>query len=1151
MIPEGTSVWNSDVYVGKQTGWGESPTYESKSITIKGAGIDKTVITGHDGALKIITEEGKPFRLTGLTFSGPYNYSGGIVSVNGTGKNVRVDHCKFFNVAKGRSLNIVNAYGVIDHCEFIETGAHSNSGFSVNGKYGGDDGSSAWKRLLTLGSEQAVYIEDCYIRFDTAYGNGGGDSYDGARYVFRYNTVINADCGHHGLDSGSRSVFSWEIYENCFTWLGNIQQGVFAMSSRGGTGLMFNNTVLNPQSQGTKKYASTIGLSSYRSKNTMPVRFAICDGSNPVDGNIAIESGTAGGPSSTTNLKCIGKNWASDEWKGYFAWNLSDNNSLALVHGNTKDMITAELFVLKANGLAFNTEASATQMKTTGTNWAPNQWAGYTVINQKDYSRGVITANTADTLTAELSGGTRNYWQKNDIYKIVSFTSENGSDLKWEPGDNFKLANGYPGRDQNGVTTMTLGDAWGPQKVEPIYEWNNTYDGEHRPIIQNNNFAPECYNHIQEGRDYFSNTHRPEYVPYVYPHPLTLSDYPDQQRALELQTTVTASEAQLNWQAVTGAESYRIVRDWNANGAVTVPGTSYTDTMVGDEHIYMVYALDSTGKTLSAEGALAVSGNDTTPPSIPNGLLSTNVKHNSVTLNWWASRDNVGVAGYRVYRDGIEVGTSSSAEYTDTGLSVDTTYSYTVSAYDAKGNIGSQSSPTSVTTFALPDNNAPVISPIGNKAATVGNPLTFTIMATDQDSDLLTYTADGLPAGAAFTASNQTFTWVPTIDQVGSFYITFKVSDGTLSDEETITITVQDEPSPTPTQKPSPTPTKKPSPKPPTSGGSGGSTPDPAKKPTPSITPKPTKAPTQDQKPNGDPASTENLITTDYPEMVRLLELLYEGADIRDNSLNPTYGVMMKREPVITLTAGYQENLRGLAKLTFPDIRGEEWYAQHIPMAVYRKLINGFPDGTFKGGNLISRTEVLTMLARFNNSEEMIKQKAEQDAENWIRLAEQIGNDWYTHYVVAAKDGLVYPDLYTRQTILQPMTRAEVIYALTNSLWKDEIREGGTYYLLAEINETPAFNDTLKTITISNPDAGNDGPKCYLWYKQLMFAVENPENGVPMDFYPSIMCLKDKGILLGNNGDSKWNDPITRAEVLALFERLARVWGEESSSPPD
>jgi hypothetical protein len=354
-------------------------------------------------------------------------------------------------------------------------------------------------------------------------------------------------------------------------------------------------------------------------------------------------------------------------------------------------------------------------------------------------------------------------------------------------------------------------------------------------------------------------------------------------------------------------------------------------------------------------------------------------------------------------------------------------------------------------------------------------------------------------------------------------------------------------PSPTPTKGPSPMPTKRPSPNPSKPDASTGSTPAPVKKTTPSITPEPTSAPSEEQTQNGGHTSTENLITTDYPEMARLLELLYDSANIRYNILNPTYGVMMRREPVISLTAGYQKQLRELAKLTFIDIRGDEWYAHHIPMAVYRKLIKGFPDRTFKGGNLISRAEVLTMLSRFNSSEELIRQNAQQDTESWIRIAEQIGNDWYTHYVVAAKDGLVYPDLYTRESILQPMTRGEVIYALANSLWKEELREGGTYYMLAEINENPAFNDTLKTIHISNPDEGNDGPKCYCWYKQFMYAAENPEMGVPMDFYPSIMCLKDKGILLGNNGESKWYDPITRAEALALFERLARVWGEESN----
>ncbi|NLN65085.1 MAG: hypothetical protein GX144_06725, partial [Clostridiaceae bacterium] len=295
-------------------------------------------------------------------------------------------------------------------------------------------------------------------------------------------------------------------------------------------------------------------------------------------------------------------------------------------------------------------------------------------------------------------------------------------------------------------------------------------------------------------------------------------------------------------------------------------------------------------------------------------------------------------------------------------------------------------------------------------------------------------------------------------------------------------------PSPTPTKKPSPTPTKKPNQS--ESGSGGGSTSEPIKKLTP--TPKPTSVPSPTPKPqdgNTDIPTAEELITADYPEMVKLLEMLYESANIRDNTMNPTYGIMMRREPVVTLTAGYQSKLRELAMLTFSDIRGDEWYASHIPLAVYRKFVKGFPRGTFSGGNLVTRAEVLTMLARFNSSEGMIKQKAVQDTESFIRIAEQIGNDWYTHYVVAAKEGLVYPDLYTRQTILQPMTRGEVFFALANFLWSEDIREGGKYYTLAESNETPAFNDTVKTIYMSNPDAGVEGPKCYCWYNQLMNAA--------------------------------------------------------------
>jgi len=85
-------------------------------------------------------------------------------------------------------------------------------------------------------------------------------------------------------------------------------------------------------------------------------------------------------------------------------------------------------------------------------------------------------------------------------------------------------------------------------------------------------------------------------------------------------------------------------------------------------------------------------------------------------------------------------------------------------------------------------NRAPVLTSIGNKSITVNTALTFTISAQDPDNDPLTYSAANLPSGATFNAFTKTFSWTPS--QIGSYNVTFIVSDGALTDMETITITV-------------------------------------------------------------------------------------------------------------------------------------------------------------------------------------------------------------------------------------------------------------------------------------------------------------------------------------------------------------------------
>lgn len=112
---------------------------------------------------------------------------------------------------------------------------------------------------------------------------------------------------------------------------------------------------------------------------------------------------------------------------------------------------------------------------------------------------------------------------------------------------------------------------------------------------------------------------------------------------------------------------------------------------------------------------------DGTAPSAPTGLAASNVTATSATLSWTASTDNVGVAGYRVFRGGNQIGTTSGTSYTDSGLSAATAYAYTVRAYDAAGNVSASSATRNVTTTA--PSTCQVTFTIANASTVVGQNL--------------------------------------------------------------------------------------------------------------------------------------------------------------------------------------------------------------------------------------------------------------------------------------------------------------------------------------------------------------------------------------------------------------------------------------------
>ena len=89
---------------------------------------------------------------------------------------------------------------------------------------------------------------------------------------------------------------------------------------------------------------------------------------------------------------------------------------------------------------------------------------------------------------------------------------------------------------------------------------------------------------------------------------------------------------------------------------------------------------------------------DTAAPSIPAGLSASAASTSQINLSWTASKDNIGVTGYKIYRGGTYVASSLGASYADRNLNSGTSYSYKVSAVDAAGNESGQSSLASATT---------------------------------------------------------------------------------------------------------------------------------------------------------------------------------------------------------------------------------------------------------------------------------------------------------------------------------------------------------------------------------------------------------------------------------------------------------------------
>ena len=235
-IPAGNCTWTTTV------------TIASKGLIVVGAGVDVTNITDQGASGSALAASGLSatnfLDLSGFTFIKSTAHTNGLVAIEGAMEvSFRVHTVRILHATSGsRGIVTVGAFGLIDHVTFDVTSATGSiQSVAVFGSAEGTDaGFTPWMSALSLGSSNAVYIEDSTFNYGSV-DEDCVDAYGGARLVIRHNAFNNAHVGFHGFDSGDRrSAFSWEMHDNVFT--NNSATQFRGMTIRGGTGVIYNNT---------------------------------------------------------------------------------------------------------------------------------------------------------------------------------------------------------------------------------------------------------------------------------------------------------------------------------------------------------------------------------------------------------------------------------------------------------------------------------------------------------------------------------------------------------------------------------------------------------------------------------------------------------------------------------------------------------------------------------------------------------------------------------------------------------------------------------------------------------------------------------------------------------------------------------------------
>ncbi|MFA5809799.1 MAG: Ig-like domain-containing protein, partial [Thermoleophilia bacterium] len=702
-VPSGTCNWSSAISLPANK---DLTVQGATVVTCSGSPITCTSqnITNIGCAVCFLFNITASQRITGFTMTAAN--SGGVAMVNNSRQNLskhfRLDHNRIVSTSGWAPMELsggddgVHPQGLVDNNSFVDISVQANG---TTWQLDENDAQhKIWAQQTPLGdSKNIIYIEDNHWQ-NTSGNINSSDSNYGGRYVFRFNNITSGrhTSEVHSVQGDNRGSQRTEIYHNSASGLSGFSGITFW---RGGSGVLFGNRLPS----GTSSFE--ILMDNVRSEKSVPVS-GWCNGSSAWDQNTFGQSGwhcrdQIGTAYDVTQWDSTPTPLAYNQaFQPLYMWNNRTNGTQLMAVDNSalntwilvnRDYYTEVASFTGATGVGMGPLSSRPSTCTTGVSyWATDQ--------------GEWNSNQAGPDGQLYKCTATNTWSLYYTPYTYPHPLQGAASTKFVLGDRVQVSSGplnvratpttagtLLGTQATGALGTVIG---GPTAADGFNWWNINYD---------------------TGADGWSvEDFLVKIIADTTPPTVSLTAPAG---GATVSSTITVSASASDNTGVVGVQFLVNGANLGAEDTISPYTVSWnTASSTNASHTLTARARDAAGNQTTSASITVTTSNvtvilDTTPPSTPTNLTATAISSSQINLSWTASTDNVAVAGYRVFRNGSQIATvASGTSYQNTGLSVSTAYTYTVSAYDAAGNNSAQSSSASATTQAQATNTITAVS---------------------------------------------------------------------------------------------------------------------------------------------------------------------------------------------------------------------------------------------------------------------------------------------------------------------------------------------------------------------------------------------------------------------------------------------------------